>query len=76
MCNTNKAYDPKTQEYYAFCDSLYPSVNNQFKYIVDAERLYRFLFYQSFCEKKSQKGWKKSEKQGFDRDNYNYVMNK
>ena len=74
--NTNKAYNPKEAEYNAFCDAVYPAVAASFRYTVDSDRLYLFLFYQAFREKKSQKGVKKGGTQGFDYADYESVMDK
>ena len=64
--NTKLAYDSKMEEFGSFCDHYYPSVDPAYRYTVNGDRLYTFLFYQSFREKKSQKGRTRGTRQGFD----------
>jgi hypothetical protein len=44
--NTLKQQDPKVEEYFQFCDLVYP--NDRYKYILNQEKIYRFMWYQSF----------------------------
>jgi hypothetical protein len=66
--NTALAFDPKQQEYQEFCEHVYSM--DPFKYTIDAEKCYRFMFYTAFRNKKPT-GWapkkvKKKKKQGND----------
>ena len=74
--NTNKAYAPKMAEYRAFCDSVYAPLRPSLRYTVNPDRLYLFMFYQGFREKKSQGGVNKGTSQGFDYADYLNVMQK
>ena len=49
--NTAKAYDPKLQEFKDFCDHVYKDVDVEKRYIVNHDRLYKFLFYHIFRNK-------------------------
>ena len=73
--NTRKAYGPKENEYLAFCDHAYPSVPPSFRYTVDHDRLYRFLFYQAFRTKRSRKGVPRSvASSGFIASEYDSIV--
>ena len=72
--NTNKAFDPKIDEYFQFCDKVYP--HDPYKYVLDKEKVYRFMFFQAFREKKKSGGNRASLNAGirFDYDAYKNVM--
>ena len=70
--NTAKAQDPKEEEYMQFCDALYP--HDIHRYVLNSDRVYRFMFYQSFREKKRVGGRPTIETNFFDVDGYNDVM--
>ena len=73
--NTRKAYDPKEKEYFAFCNHAYKEVDETERYIVDFDRLYRFLFYQAFRSKRSGKGKSRSSTQtGFIPSEYDSIL--
>jgi Centromere DNA-binding protein complex CBF3 subunit, domain 2 len=69
--NTMKAMDPKTKEYFAYCELEYP--NDAYKYILNFSKVYKFMYYQSFREQK-QRGGKKQEKELFDLEQYRELM--
>ena len=73
--NTIKAFQPKMEEYEQFCESCYPDDN--FKYCLDESKLYRFMYYQAFREKKKAGGNKEALAAGsrFDIEEYRQVMN-
>ena len=52
--NTSIAYDPKQKEFELFCEAEY--AEDQHKYSVDADKVYRFMFYQAFREQKKRGG--------------------
>ena len=72
--NTKKAYAPKVNEFKAFCDHAYPSHCMTVRYTVGPEKLYRFLFYQVFREKKEAKGRKRGQSVAFDSGEYVRVV--
>ncbi|MGL5934762.1 MAG: hypothetical protein ACRCZI_03965, partial [Cetobacterium sp.] len=75
--NTAKAQDPKVQEYFQFCDYQYG--HDPYKYILECNKVYRFMWYQCFREQR-RKGGTKAERQArkegkfFDNDEYEAVM--
>ena len=73
--NTVKAFEPKMKEYEQFCEACYPDDN--FKYCLDESKLYRFMYYQAFREKKKAGGNKEALAAGcrFDIDEYRQIMN-
>jgi hypothetical protein len=48
--NTALAFGPKMQEFEEFCEYVYPQ--DPYKYTIDSEKCYRFMFYTAFMEKK------------------------
>ena len=71
--NTAKAQDPKEEEYMQFCDALYPQ--DIHRHILNSDRVYRFMFYQAFREKRRTGGRRQnSQLNFFDVDAYNNVM--
>ena len=73
--NTVKAFQPKMEEYEQFCEQCYPDDN--FKYCLDESKLYRFMYYQAFREKKKAGGNKEALASGsrFDVEEYRQIMN-
>jgi len=73
--NSQKAMDPKKEEWMQFCDALYPS--DPYRHIINSDKCYRFMCYQSFRESKKRGGEKSLLKKYiyFDYDNYVTVMN-
>jgi hypothetical protein len=72
--NTKKAYAPKVNEFKGFCDHCYGFLAESMRYTVDPERLYRFLFYHVFREKKEALGRKRGESAAFDPEDYDRVL--
>ena len=72
--NTVKAFQPKMEEYEQFCDACYPDDN--YKYCLDDSKLYRFMYYQAFREKKKAGGNKVALASGtrFDAEEYRSIM--
>jgi hypothetical protein len=72
--NTKKAYNPKIREYAAFCDFIYP--NEMHRHVLCKDKVYLFMYYQSFLEKKKVGGRISSprNKPDFDAEAYNMVM--
>ena len=68
--NTSLAFDPKVTEFYQFCDHVYASSLS--KYHLTYDKIYRFMFYLSFREKK--KCGRKGDPQKFDVEGYKEVM--
>lgn len=52
--SANVLYDSKTQEYFNFCDYVYP--NQPYGKVLTADKVYKFMFYQSFREQKQRGG--------------------
>jgi Centromere DNA-binding protein complex CBF3 subunit, domain 2/Transcriptional activator of glycolytic enzymes len=72
--NTAKTMDNKIREFFQFCDLQYP--NDPYNYILEFEKVYRFMFYQSFREQKKRGGSKQerlARAQGDYFDNELYV---
>lgn len=69
--NTKKAYTPKVKEFKGFCDFLYPNDCVTFRYRVTYEKMYRFMFYQVFRNKKTTKS-----AGVFNSEDYEEVLNK
>jgi len=72
--NSQKAMDPKKEEWMQFCDALYPT--DPYRHIINADKCYRFMCYQSFRESKKRGGEKALLKRCvyFDYNNYVEVM--
>ena len=72
--NTSKAQDPKEEEYMQFCDALYP--HDVHRHVLNADRVYRFIIFQAFREKRRRGGRRGLGDQAnfFDLDAYNTVM--
>jgi len=72
--NSQKAMDPKKEEWMQYCDCIFPS--DPYRYIVSAEKCYKFMCYQSFRETKKRGGEKLllNQCKYFDYDNYKAVM--
>ncbi len=56
--NTQKAMDPKIPEFFQFCELVFP--NKMFKYNLTFDKVYKFMYYQSFREQKPRGGKKKT----------------
>jgi hypothetical protein len=71
--NTQRAMDPKAKEFFAYCDLVYP--NDGFKFNLEYMKVYKFMYYQPFCEQKV-RGGKKQEggKELFDLEAYHELM--
>ena len=71
---TQKANDPKTMEIFCFCDLCYP--DDPYKYILTCEKVYRFMWYQCFCERKKSGGNREAIACGeyFDLEAYKELM--
>ena len=52
--NTAVALDPKKEEYFQYCDAVYPS--DPYRHHIQYEKVYSFMCYQSFREKKKAGG--------------------
>ena len=59
--NTRDAYKYKMLEFRAFCHVVYPHEQVEVRYAVDSDKLYRFLFYQVFRDRKRTKHLKPGE---------------
>ena len=72
--NSRLAYDPKEKEYMDFCDHCFGALPPSYRYTLDFERAYRFLFYQAFRSKRSLKGLKKGNAIGFLSSEYDSIL--
>ena len=52
--NTKKGFEPKMKEYFVFCCEVYPL--DPHNHILQREKMYRFMYYQAFREKKKRGG--------------------
>jgi hypothetical protein len=59
--NTAKAQDPKSLEFFHFCDLQYS--HDPYRYILDCNKVYRFIWFQCFREQRKKGGPKKQEVQ-------------
>ena len=64
--NTALAYDPRVLEFKQFCEHQYS--NDEYKYTIDAEKVYRFMFYTAFREKKAPGAAEAPDKENQGRD--------
>ncbi len=46
----NDIYDNKTEDYFQYCDHGYPM--DKYNKVLEANKLYRFMFYQAFRNQK------------------------
>ena len=73
--NTKKALEPKMKEYFHFCSLVYPS--DQCSQILTKDRVYRFMYYQAFREKKKSGGKRRAQDQpAFDLEGYNGIISR
>jgi hypothetical protein len=79
--NTQKAFDPKIDEYFQFCNYVYP--HDLYRYNLSYDKVYWFMFYVAFRNNKTNAGTKESRKARreavkngihFDPESYNNVM--
>ena len=72
--NTQKTQQPKMDEYFQFCRELYP--HQTFPEQLTADKIYNFMFYVAFREKKKRGGNRKKDGEhvDFDIDAYNKVI--
>jgi len=52
--HTMKQFDNKVLEYFDFCDKVYPY--DTYRHILAADKIYRFMWFQCFIEKKNRGG--------------------
>ena len=73
--NTAKAMDPKQEEYRQYCDILY--CHHLHPYTLQSDKMYRFIYYQAFREKKKSGGNRALLKQSiyFDNNDFDRVFN-
>ena len=74
--NTAKQMDPKVAEFKQYCELVYPS--DPYKYHLDYRKVYRFMWYQAFREKKCPSANRKARERGeiFDLEAYKEIMSK
>jgi Centromere DNA-binding protein complex CBF3 subunit, domain 2 len=75
--NTAKSQDPKVKEFFDFCDIHYS--RDPYKYNLDCNKVYRFMWYQCFREQRKKGGTKvqrtaRANGKYFDNDEYEAVM--
>jgi hypothetical protein len=75
--NTAKAQDPKVLEYFQFCDIHYS--HDPYRYVLECNKVYRFIWYQCFREQRKKGGTKaereaRAEGQYFNNEEYETVM--
>ena len=72
--NTKRSMEPKIKEYFEFCQTVYPNDPNTT--ILAPHKLYRFMYYQAFREKKPVGGRRSdnANKPAFDVDAYHKVI--
>lgn len=70
--NTAAAYDPKSAEFEEYCDYAYSELHPSIRYTVDAEKLFKFLFYHAMRDK-YKVGGRRRGRHGFDGSDYDRV---
>jgi Centromere DNA-binding protein complex CBF3 subunit, domain 2 len=75
--NTAKAQDPKVMEYFHFCDIHYG--HDPYRYSLECNKVYRFMWYQCFREQKQKGGTKaariaRTRGEYFNNEEYEAVM--
>ena len=73
--NSIKALDTKQEEYMQYCEVCYP--DDPYKWTLDREKAYRFMWYQTFREQKPRGGNRRFIQSNtfFDKDDYDRVKN-
>ncbi|KAG7367334.1 centromere DNA-binding like protein [Nitzschia inconspicua] len=51
--NTARSYEPRVEEFKAYCDVVFSGLGPERRYTVTHEKIYPFMFYQCFREKKA-----------------------
>ncbi|KAG7370192.1 centromere DNA-binding like protein [Nitzschia inconspicua] len=51
--NTARSYEPRVEEFKAYCDVVFSGLGPERRYTVTHEKIYPFMFYQCFREKKT-----------------------
>jgi Centromere DNA-binding protein complex CBF3 subunit, domain 2/Transcriptional activator of glycolytic enzymes len=73
--NTRKTQEPKIKEFESYCDQCFPG--DPFKHNLGPEKVYRFMYYQAFREKKKCGGRSKraiEEEERFDKAQFDEIM--
>lgn len=72
--NTKKAFEPKMKEYFEFCKTVYP--HDPHFNILNRDKMYRFMYFQAFREKKKRGGRRSdnANKPAFDVEAYREVV--
>ena len=71
--STRNVNDPKIQEYYDYCLSLYGN-SDPYYCNLDDNKVFNFMFYQSMREPRQQGGKKNRTRLGFDRADFDSIM--
>lgn len=75
--NTMNNYKTKIQEFKLFCNWKYDSVADEnFRHLVDGEKVYTFMYYQAMRNKRKTGGKNKKEEIKFDPQDYISVVNR
>jgi Centromere DNA-binding protein complex CBF3 subunit, domain 2/Transcriptional activator of glycolytic enzymes len=74
--NTRKTQEPKIKEFEKFCELCFP--HDPYKYNLSPEKVYKFMYYQSFREKKKRGGRSNRARlqrgEYFDKEQYDEIM--
>lgn len=74
--NTILAMVPKMMEFREYCEHVYP--NDDFKHVMDYDKVFRFMFYTAFREKRATGGRRESNRAGvktyFNKDEYDSLI--
>ena len=76
--NTTTAYKSKQQEYFEYCDYRYSHEASFVRYVLIADKVYDFMWYQSLREKRKRGGRRaapETVKKQFDEGHYEVVRN-
>jgi hypothetical protein len=70
--NTQKVYDPRIREFKEFCKYVYPT--DEYRYNINTEKVYRFMFYTAMREKRNTGGTNKHRSEStFDPHDYDRI---
>jgi hypothetical protein len=75
--SSNKIYDGRSMEYFQYCEQLYP--NDLYAKVLDAQKVYKFMFYQTFRSQKKRGGKRALDDAvavKFDKPEYDKVISK
>jgi hypothetical protein len=74
--NTAKSYEPRVMEFREYCDFVFSDLGAECRYTVTHEKVYPFMFYQCFREKKPRHASRHSSNFHFNHEDYIAIHHK